>query len=46
MPVVATARGQAAYAAAAAAGKINLIVGRAVSMTAEQARAMLSLIHI
>ena len=40
MPVTATARGQAAYAAAAAAGKINLIVGRAVSMTAEQARAM------
>ncbi len=40
MPVVATARGEAAYTAAAAAGKINLIVGRAVSMTAAEARAM------
>lgn len=40
MPVTATARGQAAYAAATAAGRVNLIVGRTVTMTAAEARAL------
>jgi hypothetical protein len=40
MPVVATARGAAAYTAASAAGKINIIGNRTVTMTAAEARAM------
>ena len=40
MPVVATDRGQAAYTAAAAAGKVNIIGNRTVTMTAAEARAL------
>jgi hypothetical protein len=40
MPVVATTRGEAAFAAASAAGKINIIGGRAVTLSPDEARAM------
>jgi hypothetical protein len=40
MPVVATTRGEAAFAAASAAGKISRVINRTVTMTAAEARAM------
>ncbi|MDP1649649.1 MAG: hypothetical protein Q8M01_15815 [Rubrivivax sp.] len=40
MPVTTTTAGEAAYARAAAAGKINLIVGRTVTLSPDEARAM------
>jgi hypothetical protein len=40
MPVVATARGEAAYTAAAAAGRISRVINRTVTMTAAEARAL------